>query len=1051
MPDPLAAFQTAVADRYAIEGRLGEGGMAIVFLANDLRHHRAVAVKVLRPEFAAVLGPDRFLREINFAAELNHPHIVPLFDSGVVPGGDGYPPLPFYVMPRLPGESLRERIAREGALPIDESVAIAREVAQALAYAHAHGIVHRDIKPANILLSDGEAVVADFGIARAVDRAGEGDQITDSGLTLGTPAYMAPEQTMGDSLLDGRADIYALGCVLYEMLGGSPPFSGATAAAVIARHRTDAPPSLRTLRSTVPAALEAVVLRALAKSPADRFPDAASLVRALTPASGSFPAIRIEPPPRRRGIYLAVVGGLAAVAAAVWAGTRESGDADPSFDVATLAGDASLDTTRYAVIPFEYDAGIPTRMNETQLLTDALSRWEGISLVGPAELRRANGAASRDLPPDPDLSQAAAIRLRAGRLVRGQVSLAGPMLRISAQLVDAGTERVIARHSTRVHPALADAESIFIRLADSLVLPRPAGDGEGGHGATSSLPAHHAFAAGRRAIQIWDLPGAIAQFSAATDHDPEYAQALLWAAVTRAWSGVRPTQWQSPAERAAARAARLSERDRAIAEATLAMARGDLVRACQRWQALTARYPNDFVVWYGVGDCQARDNTVLRDQRSPSGWRFRTSAHSAMRAYRRALQLQPSIHEGLVADAFEPISHLLKLRPTSVRFGEGAGARQFVAQASWDGDSLAFTPYPLNALRSPPRLLEAIQHQRELFHEIATAWTVALPRSSTALEALAFSSELLGQRDALPLLQRAGRLATDPRDRFRIMARETWIRVRLAAPDDLAALASARRVADSLLRSPGAPTADPRIAASLAVLLGRGNLAVSAYGDAAMRAALDVPPALFPGAPQLVLLAALGAPGDSLRPREQRLVAAIDRSLPAAERPQARLQWIARAATLAYPSARLSSSAALSGRGDYLLDAQETLHRGDSAGARRGLVAAIPDLPSGHFAERPADAVFPEAWLLAASGDVASAIGWLDQLLESLYEKAPRVADEPIEAASLVRAMALRAELGASAGDDGEARKWAGAVALLWSDADAWLQPLVGRMRALSR
>ncbi|HEU4828491.1 MAG TPA: serine/threonine-protein kinase, partial [Gemmatimonadales bacterium] len=241
MSDPLAAFQSAVADRYAIEGRLGEGGMAIVFLANDLRHSRAVAVKVLRPEFAAVLGPERFLREINFAAELNHPHIVPLFDSGVVPAGEGHPALPYYVMPRLEGETLRDRIAREGALPIDEAVDIARQVAQALAYAHAQGIIHRDIKPANILLSAGEAVVADFGIARAVDRAGEVDRITDSGLTLGTPAYMAPEQTTGDSQLDGRADIYALGCVLYEMLGGTPPFSGATAAAVIARHRTDTP------------------------------------------------------------------------------------------------------------------------------------------------------------------------------------------------------------------------------------------------------------------------------------------------------------------------------------------------------------------------------------------------------------------------------------------------------------------------------------------------------------------------------------------------------------------------------------------------------------------------------------------------------------------------------------------------------------------------------------------------------------------------------------------------------------------------------------------
>ncbi|HEU4798413.1 MAG TPA: hypothetical protein VFT63_05760, partial [bacterium] len=678
----------------------------------------------------------------------------------------------------------------------------------------------------------------------------------------------------------------------------------------------------------MPPAIEAVVMRTLAKSPADRFPDAATLVRALTPGSGAFPALEDRPSGLRRRLYPAAAGVLAVAAVALWAGTREPGSVRAPFDVASASVGIRLDTNRYAVIPFEYGADVAARINETRLLTDALSRWEGIELIDPVQLRRAHGSTARAGASDPEAFQAAAIRLRAGRIVRGQISLVGPLLRISAQLIESETGRVISRHVTRLDATSADADSIFVHLADSLILPRPTDEPEGGHAATPSLPAHQSFAAGRRAVLTGDLPRAIAHFSAASDYDPGYAQALLWTAVTRAWSGADPAQWRSPAERAMARAARLNDRDRAMAEAIVAMARDDLLPACRRWGELTAQYPNDFEVWYGAGDCQARDNAVRRDARSPSGWQFRTSSHSAVRAYRRALQLQPSIHEGLIADAFEPISNLLKLRPTSVRFGRGAGGSHFVAQPSWDGDSLAFTPYPLNALQPPPRLLEAVQHQRELFHEIATAWVAALPQSSTALEALAFSSELLGRSEALTTLQRAGRLATDPRDRFRIRARETWMRVRLAVPGSPADLADARRVADSLLRTPEAATSNPREYASLGVLVGKGNLAVRAFGDPDVQTALDVPTAIFPLAPQLVLLAALGTAGDTLRQLEHRLLTIIDRSLPEEDRLQARLQWIARAATLAYPDARFGSSSSLSGRGDYLLDAQEALHRG---------------------------------------------------------------------------------------------------------------------------
>src|SRR5512141_2155051 len=234
MPTTLEQLSTALADRYRIERELGAGGMATVYLAHDLRHDRKVALKVLRPELSAILGAERFLHEIKTTANLQHPHILPLHDSGEADG------LVYYVMPYVEGESLRDRLNREKQLPVEDAVRIAREVADALEYAHQHGIVHRDIKPENILLHGGHAMVADFGIALAASRSDGGSRMTETGMSLGTPHYMAPEQAMGEREITPRADIYALGCVLYEMLAGEPPFMGPTAQAIIARVMTEA-------------------------------------------------------------------------------------------------------------------------------------------------------------------------------------------------------------------------------------------------------------------------------------------------------------------------------------------------------------------------------------------------------------------------------------------------------------------------------------------------------------------------------------------------------------------------------------------------------------------------------------------------------------------------------------------------------------------------------------------------------------------------------------------------------------------------------------------
>src|SRR5690242_105827 len=262
--------------------------MGVVYRAWDVRHERPVALKVVRPELGSVLAAERFLREIQLAAKLQHPHIVPLYDSGEAAGAL------FYVMPLVEGESLRARLTRERQLPLDDALQITREVADALGYAHSHDVLHRDIKPENILLAGGHALVVDFGIGRAITAAG-GERLTESGISIGTPAYMSPEQATGDTKLDGRTDLYSGACVLYEMRAGHPPFLGATAQEVLARHTLDPVPSLRTARNTVPVALEKAIRQGLAKVPADRFATALQLSRALEQAITSPPEAAAVP------------------------------------------------------------------------------------------------------------------------------------------------------------------------------------------------------------------------------------------------------------------------------------------------------------------------------------------------------------------------------------------------------------------------------------------------------------------------------------------------------------------------------------------------------------------------------------------------------------------------------------------------------------------------------------------------------------------------------------------------------------------------------------
>jgi len=322
----VADFSSALADRYRVERELGTGGMATVYLAYDVRHDRRVALKVLKPELAAVIGGERFLAEIKTTANLQHPHILPLFDSGQVDG------TVFYAMPFIDGESLRDRLKREKQLPVDTALRIATEVADALEYAHRHGVIHRDIKPENILLHGGHAQVADFGIALAASNTA-GSRITETGMSLGTPTYMSPEQAIGDRTIDGRSDVYSLGATTYEMLAGDPPYVAGTAQAIIAKVLTERAPSVRVARPSVSANVDAAIARALEKLPADRFATALQFSEALNQRASTTASTAAGAPARaaiatrqRPLAYVAAAIAVMAVGAA-WVGGRASRNA----------------------------------------------------------------------------------------------------------------------------------------------------------------------------------------------------------------------------------------------------------------------------------------------------------------------------------------------------------------------------------------------------------------------------------------------------------------------------------------------------------------------------------------------------------------------------------------------------------------------------------------------------------------------------------------------------------------------------------------------------
>ncbi len=427
MDAQLERLTQALAGRYAIEREIGRGGMATVYLARDLKHDRSVAIKVMRPELASTLAADRFQQEIRVTAHLEHPHILTLHDSGEADG------LLYVVLPYLEGEDLQERLERDGSLRVEEAVQIAEEVADGLDYAHRRGVIHRDIKPSNIMLSDGHARITDFGIARAVGEAGAAT-LTATGQIIGTPCYMSPEQVMGEGELDGRIDTYALGCVLYAMLTGEPPYSGGTPPEVLAGHMLRPLPSVRTVRSDVTPALDRVIQRAMAKEPGDRFETAAAFKLALeSPDTVPLPRAPLATRLRRRPTVAAAGAGAVALAllAAWWASTQTDKSPSPGLE---LEFPPEVVARRIAVLPF---ANLSPDPEAEEYLVDGIHDeiLTRISQIGALDVLGRPSVMQFRGPSAPDV-RAIGDSLHAGLILGGSVRRAGPLIRLAVQLID---------------------------------------------------------------------------------------------------------------------------------------------------------------------------------------------------------------------------------------------------------------------------------------------------------------------------------------------------------------------------------------------------------------------------------------------------------------------------------------------------------------------------------------------------------------------------------------------------------------------------------------
>jgi TolB-like protein/Tfp pilus assembly protein PilF/tRNA A-37 threonylcarbamoyl transferase component Bud32 len=690
-------LSAALQGRYAIEREVGEGGMATVYLAEDVRHRRKVALKVLRPELAATLGVERFLREIEVAANLQHPHILPLFDSGEAGG------FLFYVMPYIEGESLRARLQHGGELPIAEAARILRDVVDALAYAHQRGVVHRDVKPDNVLLSGRHALVTDFGVAKAVSEATGRQSLTTVGVALGTPTYMAPEQATADPHVDFRADLYAVGVMAYEMLVGRPPFTGQSAQAILAAQVTESAKPVTEIRQSIPAVLGELVMQCLEKRPADRPTSAEVLLPQLealaTPSGGITPtstmplaAVDRAPTGGRARVRWVVAGVGVVMAAGLGYGVlrlvRGGGD----------GGGGSAPAQSIAVLPFENSGGD----SANQVFTDGVQDEILTDLTSVGALQVTSRASVQEYRGSKKSVKQIGQELGVRTLLEGQVQRAGGQVRVNVQLVDAGRDRQIWADS---YSRELTAENVFAiqgEIAQSVAHALEASFTTSQATAvekapTASLEALDWYHRGRTLFDArsgGNDTATTAAFARAVALDSTFAEAWAWLGAARSWEvrdGLTTDTVPAAAAVARARALAPSSPETEHAEAFFAYyAKGDYDAALGHFRALAAARPGYVAAIQGIGYIARRqgrwDEALDAEQRvvtlDPRNANSIADVGLTYVALRQFDQAEAELRRALILDPSNPTAAWPLLECLVVGKGDTEAARALLPSLS---------------------------------------------------------------------------------------------------------------------------------------------------------------------------------------------------------------------------------------------------------------------------------------------------------------------------------------------------------------------------------
>ncbi len=1022
MVDEFGGLQDALKDRYRIEMDgaeprvLGQGGMATVFLARDLKHDRLVALKLIRSGLAAVLGPERFLREITIVAHLNHPHILPLHDSGEAAGHL------YYVMPWIAGETLRDRLARESAIPVEEALRIARDVGLALTHAHGHGVIHRDIKPSNILLAEDAALLADFGIARTSDENSAGAGITLSGMALGTPTYMSPEQACS-APVDGRSDLFSLACVLNEMLGARQPYSQVPS-------RAEDTPRGR----VTPEWLRVVLAKALNPEPDRRFQSAAEFTAALTIRRPG--GVRSWSRTRRIALGIAFTA-LAGVGV-----------------VALLASRTRLDPDLHVVLAFGELEGTGTPAvsgaGSATLAYEALRRWRDARRVDPARVREALAETAAG-PMTLSAALAVARRLGAGRLIWGEIYRQGDDTRVRGAIydVDAGGRR-LAESSLVLGIRLPDDVAMrFGAMIDTLV-----GRGHAPPVTEGSRPlaAVREYLTADSLLLDWRLEEAVRHFGLAIKADTGFALGYLQAARLSSWLQAEPAEWKDLAIRAEQKSGSLTTIESRHARALRLMATEQFARACREYQGLLAVDSLDFAAWMGLGDCHAKDNLVLPDPKSRSGRVFRSSYWTAATAYLRALVLLPSSYRAAPALTFGRLRRVLVTEPGRYRVGQDStGTSEFAAWPEAMGDSVVFVPFPrmqVNGADRPPLgFWQALDRERAIVTTLAQVWVDRYPTSPSAWRARAAALEQVATVPAaLEAVRRADRMTPDSAEREELA--EIEARLRLRAGD----FAGARQVTERLLdRWESHPDSVVGRLTPLAGLIGRAATMVKmaeriAPGTSFLGSdgrVFTTPESISRNAMRMIALATLGLGRDSVGSAEAAILAYVA-GVEEGDQASLRYALLGEADQIGFPAW---------GRGVTHRDAvaltlpglQTAVATGNVAGFRRSMtqVAQLRLAAGVTPSDVSVDGVYQEAFLWAAIGDTAVAVADLDRMLGDLAHQNGTFVHFLQGPASLVHAMVLRARIALRQGDRSTAEKWARGVRELWADADPEVKALV--------